>query len=160
MLMLKFQYFGHLIWRTDSLEKTLMLGEIEGGRRRGQQRWDGWMASPTRWTWVWVSSGSCWWTGRPGVLQSMGSQRLNWPESQARATLLCAMLVYVVLWKRARILEADSVELQSLLCSAVIHLFRRCSLRASHVGVPWQTLGISREQAVGAAGSVNELLKQ
>ena len=43
MLKLKFQYFGHLMWRTDSLEKTLMLGKIEGGRRRGQQkmRWLG-----------------------------------------------------------------------------------------------------------------------
>ena len=42
--------------------------------------WDGWMASPTRWTWVWVSSGSWWWIGRPGVLQSMGLQtvRLDW----------------------------------------------------------------------------------
>ena len=38
------------------------------------RRWDGWMASPTRWTWVWVDSGSWWWTGRPGVLQFMGSQ--------------------------------------------------------------------------------------
>ena len=42
--------------------------------------WDGWMASPTRWAWVWVNSGSWWWTGRPGVLQSMGWQRIghNW----------------------------------------------------------------------------------
>ena len=42
--------------------------------------WDGWMASPTWWTWVWVNSGSWWWTGRPGMLQSMGSQRVrhNW----------------------------------------------------------------------------------
>ena len=74
------QYFGHLMWRTDSLDKALMLGKIEG---RG---WDGWMASLTRWTWVWVSSGSWWWTGKPGLLQSMGSQgvghdwatELNW----------------------------------------------------------------------------------
>ena len=52
------------------------------------RRWDSWMASLTQWTWVWVSSGSWWWTGRPGVLQSMGSQRvrhnwateLNWTE--------------------------------------------------------------------------------
>ena len=48
--------------------------------------WDGWMASPKQWTWVWVNSGSWWWTGRPGVLQSMGhkeldmTQRLNWTE--------------------------------------------------------------------------------
>ena len=39
--------------------------------------WDGWMASPTQWTWVWVSSGSWWWTGKSGVLQSMGSQRVR-----------------------------------------------------------------------------------
>ena len=88
MLKLKLQYLGHLIQRTDSLEKTLILGKIEVRRRRGWQRWDGWMASPTQWTWVWVTSGSWWWTGRPGVLQSMGSQRvrddwateLNWTE--------------------------------------------------------------------------------
>ena len=74
--------------RVDSLEKTLMLGGI-GGRRRGDDRgWDGWMASLTRWTWVWVNSGSWWWTGRPGVLRFMGLQRvghdwvaeLNWAE--------------------------------------------------------------------------------
>ena len=46
MLKLKLQYFGHLIWRTDSLEKTLMLGKIEGRWRKGWG-WDGWMASPT-----------------------------------------------------------------------------------------------------------------
>ena len=55
MLKLKLQYFGHLMWRTDSLEKTLMLGKIDGRRKRG---WDDWMASPTQWTWVWVGSGS------------------------------------------------------------------------------------------------------
>ena len=74
MLKLKFRYFGHLMWRPDSLEQTLMLGKIEGRRRRGWREWDGWMASPTRPTWVWVNSGSWWWTGKPGVLQSMGSQ--------------------------------------------------------------------------------------
>ena len=58
MVKLKRQYFGHLMRRTDSLEKTLMLGKIEGRRRRGRQGWDGWMASPTLWTWVWASSRS------------------------------------------------------------------------------------------------------
>ena len=77
MLKLKLQSFGHLMWRTDTLEKTLMLGKIEGGRRRGRQR-KRWMASPTRWTWVWVNSGSWWWTGRPGMLQSMGLQRVEY----------------------------------------------------------------------------------
>ena len=92
MLKLKFQYFGHLMRRVDSLEKTLMLGGI-GGRGEGDNKgWDGWMASPTRWTWVWVNSGSWWWTGRPGVLRFMGSQRvgqdwateLNWKVSTDR----------------------------------------------------------------------------
>ena len=73
-LMLKLQYFGHLIQRTDSLEKALMLGKTDSGRRRGQQRMDGWMASLTQWTWVWKISGSWWWTGRPSVLWFMGSQ--------------------------------------------------------------------------------------
>ena len=72
MLKLKLQYFGHLMRRVDSLEKTLMLGGIGGRRRRGRQRVRyGWMASLTRWTWVWVNS------GRPGVLRFMGSQRVG-----------------------------------------------------------------------------------
>ena len=76
-LMLKLQYFGHLRRRTDSLEKTLMLGKIEGRRRRVQQRMRWLMASLTWWTWVWASSRSWRWTGRPGMLQSMGSQRIG-----------------------------------------------------------------------------------
>ena len=80
MLKLKLQYFGHLMRRADSFEKTLMLGKTEDRRRGDDRGWDGWMASPTQWTWVWVDSGSWWWTGRPGVLQFMGSQRVghNW----------------------------------------------------------------------------------
>ena len=74
MLKLKLQYFGHLIRRVDSLEKTLILGGIREGDDRG---WDGWMASLTRWMWVWVNSGSWWWIGRPGVLWFMGSQRVE-----------------------------------------------------------------------------------
>ena len=80
MLKLKLQYFGHLMRRTDLLEKTLMLGKIEGRRRRGYRGWDGWMASPTWWSWVWASSESWWWTGKPGIYQSLRLQRVghNW----------------------------------------------------------------------------------
>ena len=45
---------------------------------KGPTEWDGWMASPTQWTWVWVNSGSWWWAQRPGVLQSMGSERVGY----------------------------------------------------------------------------------
>ena len=90
MLKLKLQYLGHLMWRTDSLEKTLMLGKIKGRRRRGQQRmrWlDGIIDSMD----MSLSSRSWWWTGRPGMLQSMGSQRVghdwatepNWDNFQS-----------------------------------------------------------------------------
>ena len=77
ILKLKLQYFGHLMQRTDSFGKTLMLGKIKGGRRGDDRGWDGWMASPTRWTWVSASSGIWWWTGNPVVIQSMGSQRFG-----------------------------------------------------------------------------------
>ena len=76
MLKLKLQYFGHLMRKTDSYEKTLMLGKIDGGRRRGWQRMR-WMASPTQWRWAWTDSRSWWWTGSPGVLWSMGSWRVR-----------------------------------------------------------------------------------
>ena len=76
MLKLKLQYFGHLLGRADSFEKTLILGKIEGRRRIGLQR-DGCMSSLTQWTWAWVDSGSWCWTGRPGVLRFMGSQRVR-----------------------------------------------------------------------------------
>ena len=87
MLKLNLQYFGHLIRSADSLEKTLMLGKIEGRRRKGWQRMRWLDASSTQWTWVWVDFGNWWWTGRPSVLRFMGSQsqtqvsdwtELNW----------------------------------------------------------------------------------
>ena len=91
MLQLKLKYFGHLMRRADSFEKTLMLGKIEGRRRRGWQRMS-WLDGITYWTDMSLSKLLelvC--TGRPGVLQSMGSQRvrhnwvteLNWTELQS-----------------------------------------------------------------------------
>ena len=80
MLKLKLQSFGHLIQRTDSLEKTLMLGNIQGWRRRGQQRMR-WLDGITNSMNMSLSNSGRWWrTGKPGVLQSMGSQwvRLDW----------------------------------------------------------------------------------
>ena len=89
MLKLKLQYFGHLTWRTDSLKKTWCWERLKVGGEGEDRGWSGWMASPIQRTWVWVNSGSWWWTGRPGMLQCMGLQRvghdwvterLNWTE--------------------------------------------------------------------------------
>ena len=68
---------------------------LKAGGEGDNRGWDGYMASPTQWTWVWASSGRWWWTGRPGVLQSMGWQRvvhdwvteLSWTEIQCGFTL-------------------------------------------------------------------------
>ena len=84
--------------------KRLWCWEGLGAGGEGDDRgWDGWMASPTRWTWVWMNSGRWWWTGRPGVLRFMGSQRvrhdwateLNWTECSIDASALCGILFYI-----------------------------------------------------------------
>ena len=98
MLKLKLQYFGYLMQRADSFEKTLMLGKIEGRRRRGQQRM-GWLDGITDWwTWVWVDSGSWWWTGRPGVLRFMGSQRVrhDWTTELNWTLIITALKVLFI----------------------------------------------------------------
>ena len=77
MLKLKLQYFGHLMRRTDSFEKTLMPGKIEDGRRRGRQRMRCLNGITDSMDMSFVNSGSWRRTGRLGMLQSMGSQRVG-----------------------------------------------------------------------------------
>ena len=89
MLKLKLQYFGCLMRRAESFEKTLMLGKIEAGGEGDNRGWDGWMASLTQWTWVWASSRSWWWTRKPGVLQSMGSQKVGYNWANELNWILC-----------------------------------------------------------------------
>ena len=96
MLKLKLQYFGHLMRRVDSLEKTLILGRIEGRSRRGWQRMK-WLDGITDWwTWVWVDSGCWWWTGRPGVLWFMGFQRVrqDWVAELIWTELNCVTIKF------------------------------------------------------------------
>ena len=99
MLQLKLQYFGHLMQRADSFERPWCWERLKAGE--GDDRgWDGWMALPTRWTWVWVNSGSWWWTGRPGVLQLMGSQRIghDWATEPNRTELHIVSLLPPYQW--------------------------------------------------------------
>ena len=90
MLKLQLQYFGHLMRRANSLEKTLMLGRLKAGGKKDNRGWDGWMASLTQWRWVWASSRRWWRTGHPGMLQSLGSQRVghDWVTEQEYGQLL------------------------------------------------------------------------
>ena len=93
MLKLKLQYFDHLIrW---SLEKILIMERLKAGGEGNSRGWDDWMASPTWWTCVWVSSGSWWWTGKPGMFQSMGSQSWTW-LSNWTATKTCMPGAYIL----------------------------------------------------------------
>ena len=78
MLKHKFQYFGHQRYEELAhLKRPWCWERLKTGGEGDNRGWDGWMASPTQWTWVWVNSGSSWWTGRPGVLWFMGSQRVR-----------------------------------------------------------------------------------
>ena len=121
--MLKFQHFGYLMQTANSLEKILTLGMIKGKRRcRG---WDGWITSPTQWTWVWVSSRSWWWTGKPGMLRSMGLQKVghNWATELNWLNCLLSLIFYflffvcVVYWDIAA--AAQSLQPCPTLCNPI-----------------------------------------
>ena len=93
--------------KTDSLEKTLIWERLKVGGEGDDRGWDGWMASLTQWIWAWVNTGSWWWTGRPGVLWSMGSQRvrhdwLNWTDraylSLAPKNIINLIWVLTIWW--------------------------------------------------------------
>ena len=77
MLKPKLQYFGHVIEELTHLKRTSCWERLRTGGEGDNREWDGWIASPTQWTWVWVDSRCWWWTGRPDVLQSMGLQKVG-----------------------------------------------------------------------------------
>ena len=103
MLKLKLNTLASWCEELTHLKRPWCWERLKVGGEGDDRGWDGWMASPTRWTWVWVNSGSWWWTGKPGVLQFMGSQRvghnwateLNWTEPGSPAK---ARLAYQDLW--------------------------------------------------------------
>ena len=138
-LMLKLQYFGHLMRRADSLEKTLTVGKIEGRRRRGRQGLDGWMPSPTWWMWVWASSRRWWRTGKRVVLQSMGLERvrLDWATEQQQLIDLLENLLPV----RAK--RTENKTFPNLLAFCLLFLPSPFS------SLPWYSLTISFMPADG-----------
>ena len=78
MLKLKLQYFGHPMEELPHWKRPWCWERLKAGGEEHNRGWEGWMASPTRWTWVWVNSWSwSWWTGRTGILQTMGWQRVG-----------------------------------------------------------------------------------
>ena len=93
MLKVKLHYFGHLMRRLTHFKRPWYWARLKVGGEGNNRGWDGWMTSLTQCTWVWVNSGNWWWTGRPSVLQSMGSQitghnwatELNWLISRVYA---------------------------------------------------------------------------
>ena len=101
MLKLRLQYFGHRMQTADSLERPWGWERLREGEEGDDRGWDGWMASPTRWTWVWVDSSSWWWTGRPGVLRFVGSQRVrhDWAtELNWTINFIKSILLFSVFW--------------------------------------------------------------
>ena len=83
MLKLKLRYFGHLMQRVDSWNRLWCWEGLGAGGEGDDRGWDGWMASPTRWTWVWVNSGNWWWTGRLGMIHRVAKSRTrlsDWTE--------------------------------------------------------------------------------
>ena len=98
MLMLKLQYFGHLMRRTDHWKRPWCWERLKA-EGEGDDRWrDDWMASPTQWTWVWASSGSWWWTGRPDVLQPMGPQNQTQLSDSTTTTIYVCVCVCVCVY--------------------------------------------------------------
>ena len=83
-LMLKLQYFGYQYKELTYWKRTWCWERLGAGREEDDRRWDGWMASSTQWTWVWANSWRYWRTGKPGILQSMESQRAghDWVTEQ------------------------------------------------------------------------------
>ena len=133
MLKLKLQYFGHLMLRADPLEETLMLGNRKNWRQGGEgdnRGWDGWMASLTQWTLVWANSGRYWRTGKPGMLQFMGSQRVRHDLVTEKQQLLHAgCFITDIMGDREK--EEDSVQSSP-------SILYRCTLSHS-ISIHWHS---------------------
>ena len=101
MLKLKLQYFGHSCEELTCLKRPWCWERLQARGEGNDRGWDGWMASPTQWTWVSVNSGSWRSTGKPGMPQSMGSQRVrhNWAELSPFLGISFKLLGWLFNWE-------------------------------------------------------------
>ena len=106
-----------LIWKDPDA------GKDWGQQEKGTRGWDSWMASPTQWTWVWVNSGSWWWTGRPGMLWFMGSQRVRQDWATELNWFFCHLCICTHTYTQTYPHSANSVSLGNShnLLSASLH---------------------------------------
>ena len=118
MLKLKFQYFGHLMWRAAHWKRPWCRERLKAGGEGDDRGWDGWIASLSRWTWVWVSFRSWWWTGRPGMLWSMGSQRVghDWVTELNWSQKMSLKMVYQALKSKQILYFKNYFENKALYC--------------------------------------------
>ena len=120
MLKLKLQYFcppGEKKW---PMKRPWWWERLKAEGEGDDRGWDSWMASPTGWTWVWTGSGSWWWTGKPGVLQSMGLQRVghDWVTE-----LTWANPKDWHLWSEMEMFELVILQVEVERLSSIIHLY-------------------------------------
>ena len=129
MLKLELQYFGHLMQRTDSLEKSLLLEKIES---RG---WDGWMASLIQWAWVWVDSGSWWWTGNLACCSPWGHRELDMTERLNWTILQIHYFLKNKWWNKKAINKQKKQKKQACLNNAFVRFFlaQKLSMALFHV---------------------------
>ena len=98
---MKLQYFRHWCQELTSWKRPWCWERLRAGGEGGNRGRDGWMASLTQWAWVWVSSRSWWWTGKPGVLQSMGLQSWTWLSdwTELNIQLYCSLFIHSIVLK-------------------------------------------------------------
>ena len=153
MLKLKLQYFGHLMQELTHWKRPWCWERLTAGGDVGDRGWDGWMASPTQWTWVWVNSGRQWRTGRPDMLQSMGLQRVRHEWVAEKQQKLVPKLFGIRDQFHGRQFLTDGVgrwfgddaRALHLLCTLFLLLLYQLHLRSSGVR-SWRlgTLGVDR----------------
>ena len=105
VLKLKLQYFGHMIQELTHWKRPWCWDRLKVEGEGDDRGWDGWMASLTRWAWVWVSSRSWWWTGKSGVLQAMGLQRVGHDWATELKTCMYGWVPLLSTWNYQNIID-------------------------------------------------------